>query len=66
MFDCTCNAQNSLLLNQHNGDDAPQDHSNTLSHISIEYTDVTWRSDVTNRKQRWANCNREQMGESEP
>ena len=25
MFDCTCNTQNSLLLNQHNGDDAPQD-----------------------------------------
>ena len=24
MFDCTCNTQNSLLLNQHNGDDAPQ------------------------------------------
>jgi len=22
VFDCTCNAQNSLLLNQHNGDDA--------------------------------------------
>ena len=26
MFDCTCNTQNSLLLDQHNGDDAPQDH----------------------------------------
>ena len=26
MFDCTCNTQNSLLLNQHNGDDAPQDY----------------------------------------
>ena len=25
MFDCTCNTQNSLLLNQHNGDDAPQE-----------------------------------------
>ena len=25
MFDCTCNTQNSLLLNQHNGDDVPQD-----------------------------------------
>jgi len=25
MFDCTCNTQNSLLLNQHNGDVAPQD-----------------------------------------
>jgi len=25
VFDCTCNTQNSLLLNQHNGDDAPQD-----------------------------------------
>ena len=24
MFDCTCNTQNSFLLNQHNGDDAPQ------------------------------------------
>ena len=22
VFDCTCNTQNSLLLNQHNGDDA--------------------------------------------
>ena len=26
MFDCTCNTQNSLLLNQHNGDDASQDY----------------------------------------
>ena len=26
VFDCTCNTQNSLLLNQHNGDDAPQGH----------------------------------------
>ena len=26
MFDCTCNTQNSLLLNQHNGDDAPHDY----------------------------------------
>jgi len=26
VFDCTCNTQNSLLLNQHNGDDAPQEH----------------------------------------
>ena len=26
MFDCTCNTQNSLLLNQHDGDDALQDH----------------------------------------
>jgi len=25
VFDCTCNTQNSLLLNQHNGNDAPQD-----------------------------------------
>jgi len=25
LFDCTCNTQNSLLLNHHNGDDAPQD-----------------------------------------
>ena len=24
MFDCTCNRQNSLLLNLHNGNDAPQ------------------------------------------
>jgi len=24
VFDCTCNTQYSLLLNQHNGDDAPQ------------------------------------------
>ena len=32
MFDCTCNTQNSLLLNQHNGDDAPQDweHSSAV------------------------------------
>jgi hypothetical protein len=27
MFDCTCNTQNSLLLNQHNGDDAPQERN---------------------------------------
>ena len=26
MFDCTCNTQSSLLLKQHNGDDAPQDY----------------------------------------
>ena len=26
MFDCACNTQNSLLLNQHKGDDAPQDY----------------------------------------
>jgi len=26
VFDCKCNTQNSLLLNQHNGDDAPQDY----------------------------------------
>jgi len=25
VFDCTCNTQNFLLLNQHDGDDAPQD-----------------------------------------
>jgi len=25
VFDCTCNTQNSLLSNQHNGDDAPQE-----------------------------------------
>ena len=25
VFDCTCNTQNSLLLNQYNGDDAPQE-----------------------------------------
>jgi len=24
VFDCTCNTQNSLLSNQHNGDDAPK------------------------------------------
>ena len=33
MFDCTCNTQNSLLLNQHNGDDATQDHT-VPSHMS--------------------------------
>jgi hypothetical protein len=25
-----CNAQNSLLLNRHNGDDAPQDYKNGI------------------------------------
>ena len=25
MFECTCNTQTSFLLNQHNGDDAPQE-----------------------------------------
>jgi len=25
VFDCMCNTQNSLLLNQHNGDVAPQE-----------------------------------------
>jgi len=31
VFDCTCNTQNSLLLNQHNGDDAPQDFTPLLN-----------------------------------
>ena len=35
MFDCTCNTQNSLLLNQHNGDDAPQDQFSSLANGSI-------------------------------
>ena len=26
VFDCTCNTQNSLLLNQHNGDDVPHNY----------------------------------------
>jgi hypothetical protein len=26
VFDCTCNTQNSLLLNQHNGDDVRQNY----------------------------------------
>ena len=30
MFDCTCNTQNCLLLNQHNGDVAPQETSSHL------------------------------------
>ena len=30
MFDCTCNKQYSLLLNQHNGDDAPQDYGHEI------------------------------------
>ena len=34
MFDCACNTQNSLLLNQHNGDDVPQDLE-IHSYISI-------------------------------
>ena len=38
MFDCTCNAQNSLLLNQHNGDDAPQGRSISL----IPLWALTW------------------------
>ena len=29
MFDCTCNTQYSLLLNQHNGDDTPKKKSST-------------------------------------
>jgi len=28
-----CNTQNSLLLNQHNGDDAPQDYGQLISNI---------------------------------
>ena len=37
MFDCTCKTQNSLLLNQHNGDDAPQDYEiNVFSIIGLE------------------------------
>ena len=43
MFDCTCNTQNSLFLNQHNGNDAPQDSS---------YKDRTfWRNGPTDGTQ---------------
>ena len=45
MLDCTFNTQNSLLLNQHNGDDAPQDlliellvrHSNSNKRRKISF-----------------------------
>ena len=39
MFDCTCNTQNSLLLNQHNGDDAPQD----LNYLPVNGSEGTTR-----------------------
>ena len=35
MFDCTCNTQNSLLLNQHSGDDAPQDYFHEVGEIRV-------------------------------
>ena len=49
MFDCTCNTQNSLLLNQHNGDDAPQDLCTTLRFGSVLCCGVLqWRCfDIT-------------------
>ena len=33
VFDFTCNTQNSLLLNQHNGDDAPQENLEAFQHV---------------------------------
>ena len=36
VFDCTCNTQNSLLLNQHSGDDAPQDKNWVLREFLID------------------------------
>ena len=35
-----CNTQNSLLLNQHNGDDAPQDYNFLLPVLVISYNKV--------------------------
>ena len=40
MFDCTCNTQNSLLLNQHNGDDTPQDSDETSGSVKIRILSV--------------------------
>ena len=38
MFDCICNTQNSLLSNQHNGDDAPQKEKKvTISFCILHY-----------------------------
>ena len=49
MFDCTCNTENSLLLNQHNGDDAPQVF-HRLEHLdSMEETHA-------NRLMSWVGC----------
>jgi len=30
---CMCNTQNSLLLNQHNGDDTTQEYTKIIGHI---------------------------------
>ena len=35
-----CNTQNSLLLNQHNGDDAPQDASTFFEHYCAHRQEV--------------------------
>jgi len=40
VFDCTYNTQNSLLLNQHNGDDAPQDSNSSFP------ASATWELEV--------------------
>ena len=36
VFDCTCNTQYSLLLNQHNGDDAPQDDIRYFNMLTLK------------------------------
>jgi len=35
-----CNTQNSLLLNQHNGDDAPQNFPKNLVTVSLIFTRI--------------------------
>jgi len=35
VFECTCNTQNTLLLNQHNGDDAPQDRGSSFKRTEV-------------------------------
>ena len=51
MFDCTCNTQNSLLLNQHYGDDAPQQEKHwghTTHQIRQDGTAIISQNDPIN------------------
>ena len=56
MFDCTCNTQNSLLLNQHNGDDAPHDYMNmaaVATHLVTSYRCLEERTEAGTAAMVW-------------
>ena len=44
VFECTCNTQNPLLLNQHNGDDAPQEE---FEHEAVQFDRHTYVYNTT-------------------